>query len=92
MVQVFQNKIKICLSNTSLVVAQELELKDYEIAAFDQKKEYRDQAQAMLDAWANAHYKKATRRRLIKAMKDEGLEKAAAGVFSSNFIVIDVWS
>ncbi|XP_065839734.1 death-associated protein kinase 1-like isoform X2 [Oscarella lobularis] len=62
--------------------AQELELKDYEIAAFDQKKEYRDQAQAMLDAWANAHYKKATRRRLIKAMKDEGLEKAAAGVFS----------
>ena len=30
--------------------------KDYEIDAFEQKKEYRDQAQAMLDAWANAHY------------------------------------
>ncbi|XP_065839789.1 uncharacterized protein [Oscarella lobularis] len=56
--------------------------KDYELAAFEQKKEYRDQAQAMLDAWANAHYKKATRRCLIKAMEEEDLAKAAAEVFS----------
>ena len=56
--------------------------KDYELAAFSQHREYRDQAQAMLDAWAHAHYEKATRRCLIEAMEKGGLTKDAAEVFS----------
>ena len=43
----------------------------------------------MLDAWASNHYPKATRRCLIKAMKDEGLTASTYKVFRGNFIVSD---
>ena len=56
----------------------------HNLDGFEEKKDDRDRAQAMLDAWANKHHKKATRRCLIRAMKEEDHAADAAKIFSSN--------
>ena len=42
-----------------------------DLDGFEEKKNNRDRAQAMLDAWAQKHHKRATRRVLIFALKEE---------------------
>ena len=64
---------------------------DYQIASFEQnfKGDILEQAQKMLDYWANDCHLGATRRCLIRAMEKNGLTKAVAQVFPGNFIVSD---
>ena len=61
----------------------------YDLDGYEEKKDGRDQAHAMLDAWAQKKDKKATRRYLIEAMDKEGHAVDAAEVFPGNFLVID---
>ena len=52
-----------------------------DLDGFEEKKNNRDRAQAMLDAWAQKHHKRATRRQLILALKKEGYGALISDVF-----------
>ena len=57
---------------------------DHELDGFEEKRDNRDRAQAMLDAWAEKHHKKATRTMLIIALKEEGYGLLISDVFNCN--------
>ncbi|XP_065827250.1 uncharacterized protein [Oscarella lobularis] len=54
---------------------------DHELDGFGEKESKRDRAQAMLDAWARKHHKRATRRMLILALKEESYGDVIVKVF-----------
>ena len=62
-------------------VGEALGLEDDELDGFAEKKDDRDRAQAMLDAWAQKKHKNATRKMLILALKKEGYGKVISDVF-----------
>ena len=53
----------------------------YDLNSFEEKRNNQDRAQAMLDAWSQKHLKKATRRVLIRALKEEGYGTLIRDVF-----------
>ena len=52
-----------------------------ELDDFETKGSNRDQAQAMLNTWAEKHHKNATRRMLILALKEENQNALISDVF-----------
>ena len=66
------------------ILGPEPRFQSYDLDGFEQERDNRDRAQSMLDAWANKHHTKATRRHLIKAMKNEGYGAQIAAVFEGN--------
>ena len=68
-------------------VGEILELESYKLNEFEEaKKEHRDKCRMMLDSWASKCHKEAKRRRLIDAMKEEGLKAQAAEVFGEEYV------
>ena len=57
---------------------------DDELDGFEGKRDDRDRAQAMLDAWAKRNHEKATKRMLILALKEEDYGKVVSDVFNCN--------
>ena len=60
--------------------------KSGDLDGFGEKENNRDRAQAMLDAWAQKHHKKATRRQLILALKKEGYGRLISDVFKCDSV------
>ena len=52
-----------------------------DLDGFGEKENNRDRGQAMLDAWAERHHKRATRKMLILALKKEGYGALISEVF-----------
>ena len=53
----------------------------HDLDGFDEMRNNRDRAQAMLDAWLEKNHEKATRRVLILALKEEGYGQLIRDVF-----------
>ncbi|XP_065836779.1 uncharacterized protein [Oscarella lobularis] len=65
-------------------VGEVLKFEEDELDGFEAKRDDRDRAQAMLDAWAERNHEKATRRMLILALKEEDYGKVISEIFNCN--------
>ena len=79
--RVVANKIRAKWRRVGEVLGPDPKFEDDELDGFGEKENNRDRAQAMLDAWAQKHYKRATRRMLILALKKEGYGALISVVF-----------
>ena len=66
------------------VLGPDPKFKASDLDGFGEKENNRDRAQAMLDAWAEKHHEKATKRMLILALKVEDYGAVIREIFKCN--------
>ena len=77
-------KIRLNWRHVGEVLGPDPTFEDDELDGFEGKRDDRDRAQAMLDAWARKHHQKATRRMLILALKEEDYGTVIKETFKCN--------